>query len=596
MTFRSRPLNRRPLGGSGLATLLGVLLVLACWVGGAVTVSAAPTDPPVATQSAHPETADPETADPDDTTTADPTPTAPTSTPTPTSTSPSVTPTQPSPTQSSASPSGSPSESPSPTPSVTSASPGATVAPPRPPAVADAGQDPTSWIIAAVVLLLSAVAVLLVLRRPHPIAAVPSDPSPTLIQPGPDTTGATAARLASLEAVGSAMLDAGYSVTGVRSALEDIAAVNGYPDTEIVVLPTALLISTRGLDEVSTGAVSTGDRSLMMNQIDALDDVIKGARSQPADAAATTAAAVATRSLPRPYSPVQRVIAHGLLSGGLAVLLGASWPGIPVAMVLGVVVGIVLLMTEKVSRAQQALVTVTTAFGVSAVVFALTRAGLDAGVLPALIAPLATLLPGGLLTTGVIELATGQMMSGAGRLAGGFMQLVLLAVGVMGSATLVGTPAITLGSGENPTGALAPWFAVAVFGVAMVIYRCGRRAAIPWVLLVLYVAYGAQVLGDVFFGGVLSALIGAFAMTPVAYLVSTRRTGPAAFTSFLPAFWMLVPGALGLVGVASLMGGDSAGLTTLGTTVGTMVSITLGILAGSVIGARIAGRGIAVAV
>lgn len=594
MPVRSGPLNHRPFGRVRLATALGLVVALACWVGGTSIVSAAPTDPPKATASA-----DPGTVDPEESTTADPTPTVPTTTPSPTmsTTPPSATPTEPSPTPSATvSASATPSASPSPTPSATSSSPGATIAPPRPPAVADAGQDPTSWIIAAVVLLLSAVGVLLVLRRPHPIAAVPSDPATVLIGPGPGTKEATAARLASLEAVGSAMLDAGYSVTGVRSALEDIAAVNGYPDTEVVVLPTALLVSARGVGEVSTGAVSTGDRSLMMNQIDALDDVVKGARSRAADAAATTAAVLATRTLARPYSPVQRVVAHGLLSGGLAVLLGASWPGIPIAMVLGVAVGTVLLISEKVSRAQEALVTVATAFGVSAAVFGLTRAGLDAGILPALIAPLATLLPGGLLTTGVIELATGQMMSGAGRLAGGFMQLVLLAVGVLAGATLVGTPAITFGAAENPTGPLAPWFAVAVFGVAMVIYRCGRRASIPWVLLVLYVAYGAQVLGDVFFGGVLSALIGAFAMTPVAYLVSTQRSGPAAFTSFLPAFWMLVPGALGLVGVASLMGGDSAGLNTLGTTAGTMVSITLGILAGSVIGAKFAGRGITVAV
>ena len=47
-----------------------------------------------------------------------------------------------------------------------------------------------------------------------------------------ETAEGTAARLASLEAVGEAMLDAGYSVTGVRSALVDIAEVNGYPDAE----------------------------------------------------------------------------------------------------------------------------------------------------------------------------------------------------------------------------------------------------------------------------------------------------------------------------------------------------------------------------
>ena len=66
--------------------------------------------------------------------------------------------------------------------------------------------------------------------------------------------------------------------------------------------------------------------------------------------------------------------------------------------------------------------------------------------------------------------------------------------------------------------------------------------------VVLYVAYGAQVLGDVLFDGVLSALVGAAAMTPVAVIIARHRTGPPALVSFLPAFWLLVPGALGLIG------------------------------------------------
>lgn len=176
------------------------------------------------------------------------------------------------------------------------------------------------------------------------------------------------------------------------------------------------------------------------------------------------------------------------------------------------------------------------------------------------------------------------------------MRLVLLAAGIVAGASLVGVPMLEFDQAQNPIGPLGPWLAVAVFGVAIVIAQCGRPRSMPWVLLVLYVAYGAQVIGDIFFGGVLSAMIGALVMTPVAYLVSTQRSGPAAFASFLPAFWMLVPGSLGLVGVASILDGDSAGLNTLVATASTMVSITLGILAGSVLGARVAGSSIVVAV
>ena len=112
------------------------------------------------------------------------------------------------------------------------------------------------------------------------------------------------------------------------------------------------------------------------------------------------------------------------------------------------------------------------------------------------------------------------------------------------------------------------------------INQCARPRSTGWILLVLYVAYAAQVLGGVILGGVLSAFVGAVAMTPVADLVARQRTGPPAIVSFTPAFWLLVPGALGLVGVAALLNGDSTGTSTLVTTVETMVAIALGVLVG----------------
>jgi Putative threonine/serine exporter len=60
--------------------------------------------------------------------------------------------------------------------------------------------------------------------------------------------------------------------------------------------------------------------------------------------------------------------------------------------------------------------------------------------------------------------------------------------------------------------------------------------------------------------------------------------------SFTPAFWLLVPGALGLVGVAALLNGDSTGTTTLITTVETMVAIALGVLVGRAISIIVSAR------
>ena len=99
----------------------------------------------------------------------------------------------------------------------------------------------------------------------------------------------------------------------------------------------------------------------------------------------------------------------------------------------------------------------------------------------------------------------------------------------------------------------------------------------------LLIAASAVLFTGLFIGGMLSSFVGALAMTPVADLVARQRGGPPAIVSFTPAFWILVPGALGLMGVATLLSGDSTGTATLLTTVVTMIGIALGVLVGRAI-------------
>ncbi len=450
------------------------------------------------------------------------------------------------------------------------------------PAYADPNVEMVQWIIAIVVLLIgTAVLFLLHRRRPsvRPEDAVPSE-GPPQVHAEP------AVVLHALESTGEAMIDAGYSVVSVTDALVDIAAVNGFPTAEVVVFPTALFISASADGHLRTGVVASG-RSALLHQVEALNDTVESAQTGALPAEAIPSRIEAIRRLPRPYNTAQRIVAYMFLSSGISMLLGASWAGVLVSAVLGAVVGTLLLAGARAARQYQALITVGAAFLVGVSVFLLIRTEIEAGILPSLIAPLIILLPGALLTTGVVELSTGQMMAGAGRLAAGSMQLILLAVGIVAAATVVGVPARELTHVEQSLGALGPWLGVAVFGVGIVVYQCARPASLGWILLVLYVAYGAQVLADVFLGGVLSAFVGALAMTPVAVLVARQPSGPPAIVSFLPAFWLLVPGALGLVGVASILGGDTGGVSSLVTTVSTMVAIALGVLAGTAITGRL---------
>jgi uncharacterized membrane protein YjjP (DUF1212 family) len=426
---------------------------------------------------------------------------------------------------------------------------------------------------AVVVLVAATGAVVLLVPRASRAFAQPSAPVP--VRTGAVSVADAVMLMAEL---GEVMLECGHDVDSVQAAMADVAAVNGIPRAEIISLPTAMFASAQADGRLETSAVATAGAPLLLYQIEDVSDVVADARAGRTDPATARERIRAIRARPPVLGPFPRVVGNPLAAAGLAVLLGGAWSDVGVAAVLGGVVGMLLLV--DLPQRFQVLVVLAAAFVVALGVFLLARAGLSEVILPALLAPLVTLLPGAALTTGVVELATGQMISGAGRIAAGGMQLVLLALGITGAAALAGVPAIDLDTGALPLGPLAPWIAVAVFGVGILVNRCARPSSAGWVLLVLYIAYGAQVLGDALLGSVLSAFVGAVVMTPVAVLISRAPGGPPPMVSFLPAYWLLVPGALGLEGVTSLLHGDVTGFATLTTTLTTMVAVSLGVLVG----------------
>src|SRR6478609_9552201 len=419
-----------------------------------------------------------------------------------------------------------------PSPTSSASSPPAT-RPPTPPASSTSAIPLSSVLVALAVLAVASIVVLRV-AGPTTDTAVPDEGAAgTPVGPDADV-------LVAMAVTGEALIDSGFDVTEVQADLDKMGRAYGVPNAEIVVLPTAVLVSARAGGQLRTGVVSSGRIRLRLHQTEELVDVVRGAQAGAVDPRRVYDRIVAIRAQAPPFGPSLQLVGHVLTTVGLAVILGASWLGLAVSACLS--------------------------------------------------APLVILLPGALLTTSVIELVTGQMISGAGRLAAGAAQLVLLGVGILAAAALVGVPAIDVTAAPSPLGPAGPWVAVAVFGTGIVLNQCARPTSLGWILLVLYVAYGAQVLGGLVFGGVLSAFVGAAAMTPLAAFVARQKTGPPTIVSFTPAFWLLVPGALGLVGVAALLNGDTSGMSVVTTTVETMVAIAVGVMVGRALSLFIADR------
>jgi uncharacterized membrane protein YjjB (DUF3815 family) len=101
-------------------------------------------------------------------------------------------------------------------------------------------------------------------------------------------------------------------------------------------------------------------------------------------------------------------------------------------------------------------------------------------------------------------------------------------------------------------------------------------------LVVLYAAWIGQVIGNELVGGYASGFVGALVMTPVAAVVARLPATMPAYASFLPGFWLLVPGAMSLIGLTELAGDASAtGTEDFLAAIGSIMAVALGVLCGT---------------
>ena len=369
------------------------------------------------------------------------------------------------------------------------------------------------------------------------------------------------------------------SVDRIRDTLADVARAYGGDDTDFVVLPTIILVETGESDESRVAIRSATYASFRFDQIAALYDLIGEARTgavPPLDGIRRLNEIGAMR--PR-LGWFTRTLGHGVLTAGLALLLAPTWQGVIVAFVLGFGIGLLKLVR---SPTLQLILPIAAAFVCAGAVFLLAEVIEIGDPIRLLIAPLVTFLPGGVLTTATVELAAGQMISGAARLVYGFVQLALLAFGILAAGAIVGVESRSY----EPLAASSflPWWVgllgVLVFAVGNYLHFSAPASTFGWVLIALLVAYVGQWVGSEFIDPTIGGFVGAVAVTPVVFWIAGLRHGAPSQLTFLPAFWLLVPGAAGLVGLTEAFATDN-GLADFTAALTSIMSIALGVLIGT---------------
>ena len=386
-----------------------------------------------------------------------------------------------------------------------------------------------------------------------------------------------------LRKIGKGLIASGSSVGVVENTLTEIAQAYEM-DCEIVALPNILMIKVGQATHELADFTVQRPTTLQLNQISALVELVDQVQQKqilPGEASRQV-----DRILAKPprFHWIVTVFAYLVSTLGLTMLFRTDPAALLVTGATGVLVGLLILSFRRWPRFNL-LLPVVAAVVVSTIIFQLTELGLVYGSANLIIPPLVVFLPGAILTTGMIELASMQLLSGSARLMYGAATLFLLFMGIAFGLNITKLPNVLVTTYEA---SVFPWWApllgTLLFGVGTFVRLSGANRDLLWMLLVLYIAMAGQTIGEQALNPYFGAFLGATLMALSSELIarSPRRT-PALVSQAL-AFWFLVPGARGLLSVTSLLSADyQSALIGLGEVLVLITSIALGVLLGTLI-------------
>jgi uncharacterized membrane protein YjjP (DUF1212 family) len=382
--------------------------------------------------------------------------------------------------------------------------------------------------------------------------------------------------------IAAALNATGLTVDEVQRRVERIARVYGAPQVRVSAFPTFVMIALAGGEPTTLEVTPMAADAPRLDQVAAIERLCADAER---GTLGVDDALVRLDEIERHaarFGTIVNVLGYAILSVGLCLVLRPAEHEVASAAVLGLIVGI-LQPLVRARRPLRVLLPVLAAFLVAVLSGLASRAGLvDTGIRP-IVASLIVFLPGATLTSAVLELGSGQVVSGASRLVSGILTLALLAFGILAGTEVAGVTATQALAGSSVLlEAWAPWLGVAVFAVGVALTNSAPKGSMSGLLVVLYAAWTTQLVGNRLWGIYVGALIGAVALVLTASVVARMRTMMPRQASFLPGFWLLVPGALGVIGFTSwATPGGTAPSADLQVTVGSIFAIAVGVLIGS---------------
>ncbi|MDY6998632.1 MAG: threonine/serine exporter family protein [Actinomycetota bacterium] len=410
--------------------------------------------------------------------------------------------------------------------------------------------------------------------RPQRLWKAVRKTAPTADGAGPDTYPAVEIA-AMLRSLGIAMLEVGHPTNLVAERLLAIASAYTTSAVRLAVFPATIIVHID--DAQVTDLDETTRATVRLDQASTLADIAIQAAAGAIAPRDAVDAVDAMREMPPRFGAALTICGYVLATVGFGMMLNPTWQALPAYVVLGAVAGLVLVGGRRFPALAPIQATVA-AFLVTVLAVWFAVGAADEDLLRVVAPPLIAVLPGFALTTGAIELASGQRVAGASRLIHGVAQLAMLTAGVVVGLRVAGSA--QPGGSSAPMGGWSFYVAVLVMAIGLYWYLSAPRGSLLWLVLGLGVALLGQQVGLLFLEQSMAGGLGAIVAVIFAVFAAGFKTAPPPMVMVLTVFWGLVPGALSFIQFTERATGEVASFSTVQSTGAAVLAIALGILIG----------------
>lgn len=281
---------------------------------------------------------------------------------------------------------------------------------------------------------------------------------------------------------------------------------------------------------------------------------------------------------------IRMILSYSLGAAGVAGLWKLPWLDIATAGVIGLLIGLMSLITDRrpaTREASEALAALLA--GTVAALVASFVAPLNLNTV--IIASLVVMLPGMSLTNAVNELASQHWVSGTARFAGAVTTILKLTVGAVIAVTLSGIigldPQVRA---SRPQADWVEWSALLLAAIAFAMLFKANKRDYPWVIAASIAGYAISKFAGQAWGLPAGIFLSAMVMTGAGNLFGRLVQRPGAIIR-LPGIIMLVPGSTTLRGVLTLVQQQdvSAGQLVLMTVLNVVMALVAGLLFGNLL-------------